>query len=194
MFIRVVDDGLERLIRDRLPLPEDVGDVSFEAPTSTWSSQLSRITVSLFLFDVSRSSQPNRAAVRSLDENGRPLRRPPQPMVELDYLVSAWAGSPRDEHQLLGEVISRVASLDVLPAEYLPMELSSSVHLNIVEDERHRARDIWTGAGGTLKAGFTMQVTVAADTFGWAPEPPSVTTVEATAWRPSTAEGLPTNN
>ncbi len=185
MFIRIVDDGLERLIRDRLPLPEDAGDVSFDIPTPTWAAQLSRITVNLYLFDVSRSSQPNRAALRRVDENGKAQRRAPQPMVELDYLVSAWAGGPRDEHQLLGEVISRVASLDTLPVEYLPTELSSSVHLNLVEDDRHRARDIWSGAGGTLKASFTLQVTVAADTFGWTPEPPPVTMVEAAAWGPS---------
>jgi hypothetical protein len=185
MFIRIVDDGLERLIRDRLPLPDDAGDISFDIPTPTWAAQLSRITLNLYLFDVSRSSHQNRAATRRVDETGKALRRSPQPMVELDYLVSAWAGGPRDEHQLLGEVISRVISLDTLPVEYLTSELSSSVHLNLVEDDRHRARDIWSGAGGSLKASFTLQVSVAADTFGWTPEPPAVTMIEAAAWGPS---------
>jgi Pvc16 N-terminal domain len=181
MFIRIVDEGLERLVRAELPLPKDVGDVSFEVPSSNWSAQLSRVTVNLFLFDVTRSTHPNRAPVRRVDENGKGQRRPPQPMVELSYLVSAWAGNPRDEHQLLGEVLSKVAGLDVLPDEYLSRPLSSSVQLSFVEDDRHRARDIWNGAGGSLKAGFTMHVTVAADTFGWAPEPPAVTSIEGSA-------------
>jgi hypothetical protein len=183
MFIRVVDEGLERLIRAELPLTEEYGDISFATPHSDWSGQLSRITLNLFLYDVARSAHPNRAAVRRVDENGKGERRAPQPMVELSYLVSAWAGDPRDEHQLLGEVLSRLAALDNLPDEYLSRPLSSSVHVSLVEDDRHRARDIWTGAGGRLKAGFSLQVTVAADTFGWAPEPTAITSVEGSARR-----------
>lgn len=185
MFIRIVDDGLERLIRDRVPLPEDAGDISFDIPTPTWAAQLSRITVNLYLFDVTRSSHQGRAVTRRVDDNGVAQRRSPQPMVELDYLISAWAGGPRDEHQLLGEVISRLASLDTLPEEYLTTQLSSSIHVNLVEDDRHRARDIWAGAGGTLKASIALQVTVAADTFGWTLEPPKPTTVEAGMWSTS---------
>jgi hypothetical protein len=104
-------------------------------------------------------------------------------MIELNYLVSAWAGNPRDEHQLLGDVLSRLAALDTLPPEYLSRPLSSTVHLSFVEDDRHRARDIWNGAGGSLKASFSMQVTVAADSFDWAAEPPVVTRIEGFAPR-----------
>jgi hypothetical protein len=181
MFIRVVDEGLERLLRAVVPLPEELGDVSFETPTSGWSAKLSRITINLYLYDVNRSSHPNRAAVRRVDENGRGERRAPQPMVELNYLVSAWAGSPRDEHQLLGDVISRVAAVDILPPEYLSSPLASSVHLAFAEDDRHKARDVWNGAGGTLKASFPLQVTVAADSFAWADEPTAVTRIESMA-------------
>lgn len=178
MFIRVVDDGLERLLRAELPFPEEYGDISFEIPSSGWAAGLSRITLNLFLFDVTRSGHPNRAPVRRVDENGKGERRAPQPMVELDYMVSAWAGNPRDEHQLLGDVLGKVAALDILPEQYLSAELSSSVHVSFVEDDRHRARDIWNGAGGTLKASFCMQVTVAADSFGWADEPALIRSIE----------------
>ena len=61
MFISVLETGLERLLRSELPLPDDVGDVTFDAPTSNWSAQLSRVTVNLFLYDISRSSQPARS-------------------------------------------------------------------------------------------------------------------------------------
>jgi hypothetical protein len=108
-------------------------------------------------------------------------------MMELGYQVSAWAGSPRDEHQLLGEVIGCLAAVDILPADYLSAQLSSSVHLNLGDDDRYRARDIWAGAGGALKASFVLQATVAADSFGWTPEPPVVTAIEAAAWRPTDA-------
>lgn len=187
MFIRVVDEGLERFVRAELPLSEELGDVSFAVPNSDWSAQLSRIAVNLFLYDVTRSPHPNRAAVRRVDDNGKGERRRPQPMIELSYLVSAWAGDPRDEHQLLGEVLSRIAGLDVLPEQYLPRPLSSSVHVSLAEDDRHRARDIWNGAGGRLKAGFSLQLTVAADTFDWTDEPTRITSILGAA-RSTTAE------
>jgi hypothetical protein len=181
MFIRIVDESLERLVRVEVPLSEDVGDVSFEVPNATWSAALSRPTVNLFLYDVARSDHPNRAAMRRVDEAGTRQRRAPQPMVQLSYLVSAWGGTARDEHQLLGEVISRFAGRDVLPAEYLPHPLSSSVFLSLADENQQRAREIWTGAGGTLKAAFSVQASVAADTFGWTLEPPLITRVDGTA-------------
>lgn len=178
MFIRAVDEGLEAMLRAELPLPEELGDITFDTPGNGWAAQLSRITVNLFLFDVNRSDHPNRAPVRRVDENGKGERRAPQPMVELNYLVSAWAGSPRDEHQLLGDVLSLLAAVDILPEHYLPVALSSSVHVSFVEDERLRARDIWNGAGGTLKASFSIKVTVAADSFGWRDEPTAITSIQ----------------
>ncbi|MCU1688834.1 MAG: hypothetical protein JWN20_762, partial [Jatrophihabitantaceae bacterium] len=61
MLIPIVEDGLEAMLRSALPLPADVGDISFDPPASTWSAQLSRITVNLFLFEVARISQPSQA-------------------------------------------------------------------------------------------------------------------------------------
>jgi len=183
MFIRTVDDALERMLRDTLPLSEAVGDVTFDPPTGAWSAQLSRLTVNLFLYDVARSTDPSRTPARRLDENGRPQRRPQQPMVKLGYLVSAWAGSPRDEHQLLGDVLSRFTEYPVLPETYLPQPLSSSVVLAIADDDHNRLREIWSAAGGQLKASFVLSATVAADTFEWQPEPARVERIEALTQR-----------
>ena len=60
MLIPVVEDGLESLLRSTLPLTTEQGDISFDAPSSTWSAQVNRLTVNLFLYGVSRSSQPSR--------------------------------------------------------------------------------------------------------------------------------------
>jgi uncharacterized protein DUF4255 len=179
MFIRVIDEGLERFLRAQLPLPEDMGDISFDIPSSTWAAGLSRITVNFYLYDVNRSNHPNRAPMRRETEDGKYERRKPLPMVELNYLISAWAGNPRDEHQLLGDVLARIASVDVLPTEHLPTQLSSSVSMVFAEDERHKTRDIWNGAGGALKASFSLKVVAAADSFDWSEEPPAPTMIEA---------------
>jgi hypothetical protein len=182
MFIRTVDDGLERYLRAKLPLPPDRGDIAFESPTNNWSAQLSRLTINLFLYEVRRSSHPSRSATqRAVDGVSKAQRKPPQPMIELGYLVTAWAGSAQDEHQLLGDVLSRFAAINTIPEEYLPGELSSSVYLTVGEDERNRPREIWTATGGSLKASFTLEATVAADTFDWLAEAPLINRVEGLA-------------
>jgi hypothetical protein len=174
VFIRNVDESLERFIRARLALTDDLGDVTFEAPTSNWSAQLSRITVNLFLYEVGLSNQPSRSALRRVGENGAGQQRAPQPMVRLGYLLSAWAGSPRDEHQLLGDLVSLFAAQSVVPAEYLVGSLSSAIQIRLIADDVNRPRDVFSGSGGQLKAAFALEATVAADSYEWTPEAPPV--------------------
>lgn len=174
MFIRNVDESIEKFIRDRMALSDDLGDVTFEAPTANWSAQLSRITVNLFLYDVGLSTQPSRTMVRRVGENGVAQQRAPQPMVRLEYLVSAWAGSPRDEHQLLGDLVSLFAARTSIPAEHTVGNLSSSIQVRMVVSDTNRPRDVFSGSGGTLKAAFALEVTVAADSYEWEGEAPRV--------------------
>lgn len=181
MLIPAVEDGLEAYLRSVLPLSHEVGDISFEAPSSTWGATVNRITVNLFLYAVSRSPLPPRPAASRPGADGRLERRAPLPLVQLSYLVSAWAGSTRDEHQLLGDVMTRLVTQQVLPAEHLPTELSSSVQLTLAADDVNRPRDLWSGLGGTLKASFTLHATVASDAYDWATAAPGVTSVEGIA-------------
>ncbi len=180
VFISNVDAALERMVRARLPLPEDVGDVVFDPPTGTWSAQLSRITVNFFLYDVQRSAMPSRSATLRPQDNGPVQRRRPQPMIRLAYLVSAWAGSPRDEHQLLGDLVSMLAGTEAVPAELLPAGLSTTVQLAL-GDERTLPRELWTSVGGSLKAGIQLQATVGADSFDWEDAAPPVERIAAMA-------------
>lgn len=179
MFIRGVDEGLEKMLRVSLPLPPEVGDITFDAPSNTWSAQLSRLTVNLFLYDVARSTHPSNAPLQRLDANGLRERRAPQPMIGLRYLVSAWAGSSRDEHQLLGDVVSMLAAVGAIPSEYASPSASSVVHLSVETDENNRLREIWGAIGGNLKASFTLLASVAADSFDWHTAAPRVETVTA---------------
>jgi hypothetical protein len=179
MFIRMIDEGLERLLRAELPMPPELGEVSFDPPTGTWGAQLSRLTVNLFLYQVARSSQPTRSPVRRVGDDERQQKRASLPMIELGYLVSAWAGSPRDEHQLLGDVVDRLSGLVALDPKYLPAEVSSTVQFMFIQDPANQARDIWSSLGGQLKASFTIRLTVAADAFDWVDVAPSVERIEA---------------
>lgn len=178
MIIPVVDSGLEALIRDRLPLPAALGDVSFDPPSGTWSAQLSRITVNLFLFGVGRSAQPPRPAVDRVQDGVR-QRRPQLPMVELHYLVSAWAGTVRDEHQLVGELLSHFILHQVIPAEFLPDSVTSPMQLAVAPHDNNRAKDVWSTVGGSIKPSFEAVVTTPIDALPFIDLPPEVERIES---------------
>lgn len=182
VLIPLVEDGLEKILRDGLPLPPDIGDISFDPPASTWSAQLSRLTVNLFLYEVSRSAQPSGGPMRRRTDSGAVERRPPLPMIDLTYLVSAWAGSPRDEHQLLSDVLYVFLNNTTID----PVEggaLESRVQLAIIDDERNQPRELWSTLGGNAKASFAITATVAAEAFDWAPAARVVTSISAIASR-----------
>jgi hypothetical protein len=177
LVIAAVDQGLEQLLRAALPLPPEIADVSFEPPDGTWGAQLSRITVNLFLFDIGRSPQPPRPPAERLREDGRIERRPPLPLIRLYYLVSAWAGSTRDEHQLLGDLMSCLLGYDALPAEYLPPGLPAAVQLGLADRDGRRPGELWGGLHGRLKPAFELEATVALDA-DWRLAPTAVTSVQ----------------
>lgn len=179
MIIPVIDSGLEALIRDRLPLPASLGDVSFDPPSGTWSAQLSRITVNLFLFGVGRSPQPPRPAVDRVTDAGVRQRRPQLPMIELHYLVSAWAGTVRDEHQLVGELLSHFLLHQVIPGDYLPDTVISPMQLAVAPHDNNRAKDVWSTVGGSIKPSFEAVVSTPIDALPYIDLPPQVERIES---------------
>jgi hypothetical protein len=174
MVVAAIDHGLERLVRVSLPLAEEVGDVSFEAPDRGWGAQLSRITVNLFLYDLVRSSQPARPAEERIRPDGRLERRAPLPMVKLSYLVTAWAGNTGDEHQLLSEVLVALVSHQTIPPEHLEADFPSSVQLALAQREGRRPGDLWSSLDGRLKPGLEIEVTVPVVSQPWRLAPPPV--------------------
>lgn len=174
MLISSVEEGIENLLRESLPLPREHGDISFETPSSAWSATVNRLTINLFLYGVARSSQPARVQQDRRGPDGTITRRAPLPMVQLSYMVSAWAGSPRDEHELLGDTLIQLLTHAAIPAEHVPAMLESAVQLAVSSDENNRPRELWSGLGGTLKASFVLNATVAADAFAWRIAPPLV--------------------
>jgi hypothetical protein len=178
MIVPTIDSALEGFLRAELPLPEAVGDVSFDPPSGTWSAQLSRITVNLFLFGTGRSPLPPRPAQdRVID--GRIERRQPIPMVQLNYLVTAWAGTVRDEHQLIGDLLTLFMDNQQVPADKLPAELNSTVQIAVAHHDNSRAKDVWSTVGGAIKPSFELVVTTAGDAMPYIQLPPRVERVAA---------------
>ncbi len=192
MLIPLVEQGLEKLVRAALPLPEQVGAVSFDPPSRSWAAQLSRITVSMFLFGIGRSPQPPRPMADRSDASGRIQRRGPLPMIELNYLVSAWAGNVRDEHELLGDVLGCFLTHQALPAEFAAPGLLSSVQIALAPADTPRVKDVFASIEGSMRAAFEIVLTTALDVGAWADAAPSVQRIEAlTAPIPSRAAVAP---
>ncbi|AZI58016.1 DUF4255 domain-containing protein [Nakamurella antarctica] len=179
MIIPTLDSGLEALVRHELALSESVGDVSFDAPSGTWSAQLNRITVNLFLFGIGRSPQPPRPAIERPGPDGRIERRPQLPMLQVHYLVSAWAGTVQDEHQLIGDLLTCFILNQVLPAQHLPAQVAAGIQLAVAPHDNNRAKDVWSTVGGHIKPSFELIVTTAIDALPFADLPTSVARIQA---------------
>jgi len=179
MLIPLIEQGLEKLVRTTLPLPEQVGGVSFDPPSRTWAAQLSQITVSMFLFGIGRSAQPPRPVPDRTGPDGQLQRRRPVPMIELNYLVSAWAGKVSDEHELLGEVLGCFLTHQALPDEFTAAGLLSSVQIALAQNDISRAKDVFTSVEGSMRACFEIVLTTALDTGAWADAAPRVQRISA---------------
>ena len=178
MIIPAIDAGLESMVRSDLPLPVELGDVSFEPPSGNWSAQLSRITINLFLFGAGRSPQPPQPAANRIVD-GRQQRRPPVPMLQLNYLVTAWAGTVNDEHQLIGELLSLFLARQALDPTLLPTDMAAPVQMAVAHHDNSRAKDVWSTVGGTIRPSFEVVVTTVGDAEPYVDLAPAVERVAA---------------
>ncbi|HZS03174.1 MAG TPA: Pvc16 family protein [Chloroflexota bacterium] len=123
-MIQDLDRTLERLLRDQVPLRDEL--VSFDVPTDAFEARLSRagLTLNLYLYDLRENHELRQADwPRERQPNGRVLTRPPKVRMDLAYIVSAWSpADPPDvlaEHALLGRVLRTLLRFPVVPPEFL---------------------------------------------------------------------------
>ncbi len=177
--IHFIDEAIERLLRREVPLPEASVDISFAAPDRAWGAGLTRPTVNVFLWDVRRNTVRTTGGLAQQAVNGQVARRPSSPVVDLRYLVTAWAADHRDEHQLLGSVLVCVLANSSVPAEDLPSQLptTSSLSLSLASEEARVPGEFWSSLDGRLKPGLQIVVSLPLEIFSWVPAGPPVTSV-----------------
>lgn len=165
-MLRLLDEALEAMFRDRVPLVAGEVDVAFEAPNSEWSTGLIRPTVNLFLWAVVPSDAQGAAGMGVFEENGRRVRRPPHPRLQCSYLVTAWTTEVADEHQLLGAVLAAVLKEPIVDSAFLPAVLARSaapVSLAVAREGSGRTVDFWSAVGGRLKVGLDLLASATMD-------------------------------
>jgi len=156
MPLSTLESALQAWLREQLPLPADVGDISFETPEASWSTALTRPTVNLFLFDIARAAQQSVPMPARRNQGGVLVQERPAPCVAFSYLLSTWGGGIREEHRLLGDAVRAVLRTPTLSPLPDSGELVGPIQLGLSETDDVRARELWTGLGGRLRAGLVL--------------------------------------
>jgi hypothetical protein len=167
MMLNLLDESMEHFLRDVVPLPARDVDIAFEAPDGDWSTGVSRPTINLYLWDVRPSTVEREfGMIEVTDGNGQRQRRAPLPRVECRFLVTAWTTDIRDEHSLLGRVLSALLVNRQITTEHLAGNLGSVEPWPTIELRTGPAAensDFWSALGGQLKPGLDVVVTVTVD-------------------------------
>ena len=161
-MLQLLDDTVEAFLRAAVPLPARDIDIAFEAPDRDWGAGVSKPTINLFLWDVRRNVDERDAGMALVEENGQRVRRPPHPRVDCRYLVTAWTMETRDEHALLGAVLTVLLRHRAIPAEHLQGAYASVrpiPALSVGAADGNDQSDFWSALGGQLKPGLDVLVT-----------------------------------
>jgi hypothetical protein len=176
--LHLIDVALEAWLRATVPLGATDVDVSFEAPERDWSAKLTRPTVNVFLWDVRRSRTDERSGFEEVVREGRLVRRPSPPRVQLHYVVTAWTTDHGDERALLGGLLRTILAHAEVPATYAPDELAGLPPMRVLlaragDDQP----DFGTTLDGQLRPGLAMTVVAPIDIDVYTPAGPPVETV-----------------
>jgi hypothetical protein len=187
-MLHLLDETMENFLRAVVPLPQREVDVAFAAPDGDWAAALSsRPTVDLYLWDIRPNQSEREYGEVIVDgQDGRRFRREPLPRVDCRYLITAWTSEVRDEHSLLGDLLTalllhRVISDDYLHGVFAAVRPLPTLRLRSGDGTENS--DLWSALGGQLKPGLDLVVTVTVDAAARVIAGPPTETVEVEATR-----------
>lgn len=168
-MIEHVDRAVERFFQTRASLQEASVAISFETPDRDFEAGRTRPTVSVFLWEIGRSPKTLRSGMEQrVDESGARQRRPVTPIVDLCYVVTAWANEPRDEHQLLGSLLQSVLAHSRLPDDVLPEALAGMrCGLSLAPAGTRAPGELWTAFGSGPRPAIYLEVSLPLEVFAW---------------------------
>lgn len=195
-MIQLIDHAFEQYLRAVVPLPEKSVDVSFVTPDKAWGKSITQPSVNLFLWDVKRSAPRSQTGrVEQTIEEQR-YRRAPLPVIDLNYFVTAWATEDRDEHQLLGAVLTAILATGELPAEFVPEQFAGvgPISVELATSEQRKPGDFVSILDGQLKPGLEVRLSLEVDALQWQAAGPSTDVIEIGLARAERADppGAPT--
>jgi hypothetical protein len=153
------DATLTQLLVKRVPLDPAQVDISAECPTRAWTAHLVRPTVSAYLYHIRK--QTNAAATK----NGQPPAPHGPTNYDLCYLLTVWANSPRQEHDLLWRLLMALAREAVIAPDLLVgslQQLVAPIKTTTAQWDGAllRAAEMWSTLDNVLKPSILFTATL----------------------------------
>lgn len=171
-MINEVTESLEAfLTQPGLPPPLRDAVIRFDRPGDPYA--LDQGTVNVFLFEVRENLELrfNENVARRV--GSKSVVEPPALRVNCMYLVTAWpvggTDLPKQEHQLLAQVMQLVAGAPVIPPAFLTPQLqlqSPTLPMALVQpDSVRNPAEFWAAIGNRIKPSLMVSVTVSLQAF-----------------------------
>jgi hypothetical protein len=163
-MIQHLDASIEAHFRKAVPLAPAI-DVSFATPDKRWGAARTKPTINFFLWDVRKDGRSAHSGYQEeRHPNGELHRLLPDPEIALRFLVTAWAGEPKDEHQLLGAVLRAALLHDTLDEDAIVPDLPSvgPVFIDVGSGDG-KPNDFWNSLDGQLKPNLELSVRMFVD-------------------------------
>jgi Pvc16 N-terminal domain/Carboxypeptidase regulatory-like domain len=93
----------------------DGASVAFDAPTEGWAAGRKAPTLNLYLYAVAESRAERRVEWEQAQVDGRTIERPPPVLIDVSYVITAWADTPEQEHGLLSAGLAVAYAHPALP-------------------------------------------------------------------------------
>jgi hypothetical protein len=171
-MIEEIDETLRKLLVRELPIKNGEVDVAFDHPNREWSARLSRPTLNLFLYDLRenprlRQTQPSWETQHFSDGTTFQRRKPFR--VDLQFMITAWAAEPDDEHRLLSRTLTAMFRFPFIPENLLSEGLltqNKQIPLMVGQgNELQNLVDIWSVLDNEMHPALSCTVTVAIDPY-----------------------------
>jgi hypothetical protein len=177
-MLHEVTESLEAFLKQPgLAPPLRDAAIRFDRPTDPYA--LDQTTVNLFLYEVRENLElrSNESVMRRV--GGQTLVEPPPYRANCMYLVTAWpvggTDQPKQEHQLLGQVLQLIAGAPVIPQAFLTPNLQLQEPplpmLVVQPDGVRNPAEFWAAIGNRIKASLLVSVTVSLKAFDTATYP-----------------------
>lgn len=172
-----LDEALRDLLVRELPIRNNEVDLTFDQPKRDWAARLSRPTLNLYLYDLRENLKLRREASQREIE-----RRPssvitlrPAIRMDLNYLVTAWATDPGDEHRLLARALMALLRFKELPDDILPESLQDQpnpIPIKVSQPETlDKPSDLWSVLDNQQRPGIVLTATVAFNPYSPVEQP-----------------------
>jgi hypothetical protein len=160
-----LDRTLRKLLIQEIESLESDEQVSFGLPGE--GAKPNALSVNLFLYDVRENRE-----LRSndwIDERSGGMverRRAPQ-RIDCSYLITAWAGDPLSEHQLLGQVMEALIRHATLPDEILVGRMQGqAVPTSLLQASNLQSlSEFWQALGNKPHALLNYTLTISVELF-----------------------------